>query len=317
MSEALEPSASLGECRLSVVVTTVGGGQHLERCLDYLVPQMTDETEVLVPYDSTLDIDAIRSDPRYQGIRFVAMGQVETDSPPGTESAAHEMYDRRTAAGLRAASGEILALLQDYGAPAADWVQQVLLAHQMPAGVIGGSVEHAGDGPWNWAVYFLDFGRFQKPLPEGPATYLTDINVSYKRPVLEGVRHLWEYRYKEVTVNWELLRQQVVLWQRPQIEVLQDRGKLKLGELLIERYCWGRLFGSIRVHENSVWVRLLFILGSPAIPLILITRISRKVLLGGRNIGALLKSFPHFVVITSAWCLGEFVGYLTGRESAR
>ena len=128
---------------------------------------------------------------------------------------------------------------------------------------------------------------------------------------------MWEYRYKEVTVNWELGRRQVVLWQRPQIEVWQDRGPLKLSELLVERYCWGRLFGSIRVHENSGWVRLLFTLGSPAIPLVLMARIARKVLSGGRNIGAFLRSFPHFVIITTAWCFGEFVGYLTGRESAR
>ncbi len=318
MNQAAEqPPHSISSTKLSVIITTVGGGRHLERCLDMLLPQMTAATEALVPHDSTLDIDAIRANPKYERIRFVEMGQVATDSPTGTESAAHEMFDRRTAAGLRAAGGEILALLQDYGAPAPDWVEQVLLAHQMPYGVIGGSVEHAGTNAWNWAVFFLDFGRFQKPLREGPAVYLTDINVSYKRDVLESVRQLWEYRYKEVTVNWALSRQHVTLWQRPQIEVLQNRGQLRLRDLLVERYCWGRLFGSIRVHENSGWVRLLFILGGPLIPLVLIGRIGRKVILGGRHVEAFFRSFPHFVVITTAWCCGEFVGYLTGRESSR
>jgi hypothetical protein len=62
---------------------------------------------------------------------------------------------------------------------------------------------------------------------------------------------------------------------------------------------------------------LLFVLLGPAIPLVLIGRITRKVIRGRRHIGTLLGCFPQFVVITSAWCLGEFVGYLTGRESAR
>lgn len=319
MNQVAEPSIRIEPgVKLSVIVTAVGGSRHLERCLDYLLPQLTPEVEVLVPHDSTLiEIVPICTNSIYGCITFVDMGEVATDSPSGTESAAHEMYDRRTAAGIRAARGTIIALLQDYGAPAADWVQQVLSAHELPHGVIGGSVEHAGQGPWNWAVYFLDFGRYQKPLPEGPSVYLTDINVSYKRPVLETVRDLWEYRYKEVTVNWALNRKNIVLWQRPQIEVLQDRGTLTLGGLLVERYCWGRLFGSIRVHENNGWTRLLFVVFSPAIPLILIGRISRKVFLGGRHKGALLQCLPHFVIITIAWCFGEFIGYLTGRESSR
>lgn len=246
------PSRTERPVLLSIIVTAVGGGRHVERCLESLRPQIKPDVEVLVPYDATLmEFDSIRTNPRYAAVRFVNMGEVTTDAARGTESAAHEMYDRRTAAGIRAASGAVIALLQDYGAPAQDWVEQVLLAHKLPHGVIGGSVEHVGRAPWNWAVYFLDFGRFQKPLREGPAQYLTDINVSYKRHVLESVRHLWEYRYKEVTVNWELTRQNVSLWQRPQIEVLQDRGTLHLRELLVERYSWGRLFGSIRVHENG------------------------------------------------------------------
>ncbi len=319
MIQAVQPSVRLEpRMKLSVIVTTVGGRRHLQRCLDHLLLQLTPEIEVLVPYDSTLkEINPIHTNPSYNRITFVDMGEVATDSPPGTQSAAHEMYDRRTAAGIRAARGAIIALLQDYGAPAADWVQQVLSAHELPHGVIGGSVEHAGHGAWNWAVYFLDFGRYQKPIPEGPSAYLTDINVSYKRPVLESVRDLWEYRYKEVTVNWALSRRNIVLWQRPQIEVLQDRGTLTLKGLLVERYCWGRLFGSIRVHENNGWTRLLFVFLSPAIPLILIGRMSRKVFLGDRHKGALLRCFPHFIIITVAWSFGEFVGYVTGHESSR
>lgn len=76
----------------------------------------------------------------------------------------------------------------------------------MPHAAIGGAVENRHHNVFNWAVFLLDFGRYQLPLPEGPANYLTDVNTGYKRAALEEVRHLWTDRYNEVTVNWELLR---------------------------------------------------------------------------------------------------------------
>lgn len=301
---------------LSVVVTTVGGPPFLARTLERLMPQTVDRPiEVLVPFDATLsDLDALR--PRFPGVRFIDMGRVVTDAPAGTEGAAHELYDRRTAAGLCASRGRIVALLQDYGAPAPDWCEQVVLAHELPAGVIGGGVEHEGGDALNWAVYFLDFGRYQGPLREGPATYLTDVNVSYKRDALERVRELWRERYKEVTVNWTLAGLGVTLWQRPQMVVYQRRGRLGWKPLIIERFCWGRLFGALRVAQMTRARRALYALGSPAIPLVLLTRMTRTVVTTGRNRLAFIRALPHVAALTICWCAGESLGYLTGRATA-
>lgn len=301
---------------LSVVVTVVGGVPFLRRCLTRLALQAAGRAvEVIVPFDSTSpEIGACRAE--FPGVRFVDAGVIATDCKPGTEAAAHEIYDRRTATGLAAAYGEVLALLQDYGAPEPDWCDQLLAAHRLPHGVIGGAVEHEGGGPLNWAVYFQDFGRFQPPLPEGPSPYLTDVNVSYKRAVLDGVRSMWEGRYKEVTVNWALARQGVTLWQRPQVVVRQDRGRLSLRRLVVERYCWGRLFGSIRIRELNTPTRVAYVLLSPAIPLVLLVRMGRKAFAARRQRMAFLRCLPHTAFLTSVWCVGEFVGYLTGREAA-
>jgi hypothetical protein len=271
--------------------------------------------EVIVPHDSTAsDVAELQS--FFPQVRFVDMGVVETDSPSGTKQAAHEMFDRRTAAGLNMARGEILALLQDYGAPDPDWCDQIIKAHRLPYGIIGGAVEHEGKGFLNWAVYFLDFGRYQLPLSEGPSEYLTDVNVSYKRATLESVRYVWAQRYKEVTVNWALARKGTVLWQRPQIVVRQDRGKLSFRDLVPERFSWGRLFGCIRTREMSVLARLLYILLSPGIPAILLGRTAIKVFRTRRNRLRFITSLPHFAAMTLLWCAGEFMGYLTGRESS-
>jgi hypothetical protein len=301
---------------LSVVITIVGGKIFLHRCLARLVAQLKGRPiEVIVPYDSTASgISELKNE--FSQVVFVDMGVVKTDARADTQEAAHEMFDRRTAAGLNAARGEILALLQDYGAPDPDWCDQVLEAHRLPYGVIGGAVEHEGRGNLNWAVYFLDFGRYQLPLREGPTDYLTDVNVSYKRAVLESVRPLWAERYKEVTVNWALARKGVVLWQRPQIVVRQDRGTLSFRPLVGERFSWGRLFGCIRTREISPMKRLLYILFSPGIPVVLLARTARKVFSTRQNCGKFVFSLPQLAAMTFFWCLGEFVGYVTGRESS-
>lgn len=298
---------------LSVIVTIVGGTTFLQRCLSRLIPQTEGRSiDVIVPYDSTASgIGELKS--VFPRVQFVDMGVVKTDAHPGTQQAAHEMFDRRTAAGLNFARGEIVALLQDYGAPDPNWCDQVLEAHRLPYGIIGGAVEHEGEGALNWAVYFLDFGRYQLPLPEGPTDYLTDVNVSYKRAALESVRELWEDRYKEVTVNWALARKGMVLWQRPQMVVGQNRGKLSFRDLVSERFSWGRLFGCIRTREISPLARLLYIALSPGIPLILLARTASKVFSTRRNRGRFLLSLPQLAAMTLFWCLGEFVGYLTGR----
>ena len=300
---------------LSVIVTLVGGPPFLARTLDRLVPQILGRPlEVLVPCDSTVtNLEPVRR--RFPAVRFLDMGRVVTDARPGTEGAAHETFDRRTAAGLCASRGDIVALLQDYGAPAPDWCEQVIAAHRLPAGVIGGGVEHEGGGPLNWAVYFLDFGRYQGPLREGPSRYLTDVNVSYKRAALERVRGLWRERYKEVTVNWALERLGVVLWQRPQMVVYQRRGPLAWRPLLVERFCWGRLFGALRVAGMPRCRRIGYALGSPLIPLLLLARMTRTVVTTRRNRLVFLRVCPQLLIITIGWCTGEFIGYLTARAA--
>ncbi|MGE5262797.1 MAG: hypothetical protein ACM3S0_05410 [Acidobacteriota bacterium] len=271
--------------------------------------------EVIVPFDSTVDGIA-ELEREFPQVLFVNMGDVG-GVEPGASIAPHSLLDLRTTIGLSKAKGEVLALLEDYGVPDADWCRQLLQAHQLyPHGVIGGAVEHSGKGLLNWAVYLLDFGRYQLPLREGPSNYLTDVNVSYKRSALESVREIWSKRYNEVQVHWALGAKGVVLWQRPQAVVREDRGDLSFREILAERFAWGRVFGYMRTQQVSSARRFVYILAMPSIPLVVIARIVFKVIRSGRNLKWLLWSFPLIAVFSIFWCLGELAGYLTGGESS-
>jgi hypothetical protein len=298
---------------ISVVIRTVGGGPFVERTLRALLPQVDAGCEVLVPYDATLREEMFSVKQALPMFHYLDMGDVVTLAQPGSGAADHELYDRRTSAGFCRARGQIIVSLEDYGVPADDWIAQIRQAHQLPHGVIGGCVEQASKRRLNWAVYYLDFGRFQLPLSEGPVEYLSDVNVSYKREALQPVRQLWEDRYNEARVHWELQRRGTVLWQRPQIVVRQDRGALTWTRALNERYSWGRLFGAVRAQHHGWPFRLVYAALTPLIPLVLVSRMARKRLVDGRHVGRFIATLPALIVLTVIWCGGEWVGYVTGR----
>ena len=302
---------------LSVILRIVGGNSFVRRNLSCLVPQIEGRAiEVIVPYDSTVSgIDEIIR--QFPQVQFVRMGRIETDASPGTHAASHELYDRRTAVGLKMARGKILALLEDYGLPGPTWCDQILDAHKLPYGVIGGSVEHGGRGVLNWAVYFMDFGRYQLPLVEGPVNYLTDVNVSYKRAVLESVKDIWAREYNEVAVHWALAKQGEVLWQRPQIVVYENRGQLLFKELTRERFWWGRLFGRIRARHATLTARILYVFLSPVIPGVLFVRMTKKIFGTWRDWDQFILASPLIVMLTIIWSTGELIGYVSGRASPR
>lgn len=227
-------------------------------------------------------------------------------SDPG---AIHEIYDIRTAAGLHSAQGTILAVLEDYAIPATDWCEQILAAHQLGYPVVGGAVEHSGTGAVNWAIYFLDFGRYQLPLKEGPVNFLTDVNITYTRAALEAVRSDWAEAYNEVTVNWALQKQGAVLWLKPQIVVRRDRGRSTWQATLLERFYSGRIFGRKRASEISSPALVGYAVLCPIIPLLVIGRLARKIFTGKRNRLELVKAFPWVILFAWAWSFGELAAY--------
>jgi len=175
---------------LSVVVTVVDGGETLARCLAALAAQVDPpELEVLVPMDATVGgIDRLRA--RFPAVRFLEMGVVATARPVATEAGRHELYDRRRAAGLAVARGEVVAMLEDRGVPRPDWARAVAHRHAaLPHAAIGGAVENAVPRLINRAVWFCDFGRYALPLREGPSTWLSDVNVGPEQ-LLDNLRRL-------------------------------------------------------------------------------------------------------------------------------
>lgn len=300
---------------LSVVVTIVEGGDALTACLSALESQQNPpKLEVIVPWDdSVIGITALEA--RFASFRFLGLGHLQTAQLATSAAGAHELYDRRRAAGLAAATGDIVAILEDRGVPRPDWAAIMAKLHdELPHAVVGGAIENGRESLLHWAVYFCDFGRYQRPFTAGAREWVSDVNIAYKRRALDSTRDIWRDRYHETTVHWALQRAGETLYLTPEPAVDQMRGQSPLGKLLAERYGWGRLFAYTRARETSLGRRVLLAVLTPLLPFILLVRHGRLQLAKRIQLRTFIAASPVVFLLLVAWSAGEAAGYLTAKS---
>lgn len=302
---------------LSVVVAPTERGESLPGALAALAAQEHPPSfEVIVPIDASVTgVDALRT--QHPGVRFI---EVEGTAPLARShdlGVRHEAIDRRRSAGLAAARGGIIALTEEHARPAPDWCARIVALHAaLPHAVIGGAIENAVDRALNWALFFGDAGRYQSPLPEGPARFVSDANVSYKRGPLFDAGESWRALYHETGLHDELGRRGHTLWLTPDLVVRQDRGPIRLVPALRERFAWARLYAGRRVAGIPSSRRWLLAVGAPLLGPLLLLRQAREAWSRGANRVPFLRSLPLLALMGLMRSAGELVGYVTGRETS-
>lgn len=297
---------------LSVVVTIVDGGEVLRRFLQALTSQEDPPSmEILVPYDESVSGTSGLAR-EFPSVQFPRLGPIKTERPIRSAAGQHELYDRRRAAGLAAARGSLIAILEDRGWPRADWARTVVRLHRDDHAVIGGAIEGARAGLLNWAFYVCDFGRYGLPFESGPATWVSDVNVTYKRRVIDETRDLWKERFREPVVHWALLKRGESLFLSSELVVEHHRPPTRLGPLLLERFHWGRLFGHIRAMHVGLARRAVYIASGPLLPPLLLARHGRTQYRKG-NLARFVPAIPATAMLLVAWTAGEVWGCVTKR----
>ncbi len=297
---------------LSIIIIVVSDSKHLEVCLNALSQQENPpKMEIIVPFDGRRkDIPLLIT--RFPNVHFHCIDTFTNNGPIGL---CHEHFDEMRSIGIRLAHGDIISLMEDHNKPCKTWAFNVAEAHKSSKDVIGGVVENGVDLPLNWSVYFCDFGRYQKPVINGPSHFLSDINISFKSNILKSIRHVWEISFHEPEVIKAMLDQNVTLWISSEIVVYQHRINLDLYSLLRERFIWGRYFAGNRVQRFSAKKRILYSSLSPVLPFFLLMKKLSDVLVKRRLIGTYMKVLPITFLLLVFWSYGEFVGYLTARPS--
>lgn len=298
------------EIFLSIVITVVSGKQAIAENLTQLCPQVDFEiSEVIVPYDKwSSDVGELRSEFPRVNFHFIEdLGRADSEKIPSHQ---HRLYDRRRSVGLQLSSGLIIAMTEDHAQPADDWITQILVAHQQPYDVIGGAVENGVDKALNRAIYFCDFGRYGRPFDPGPARYVSDVNLAYKRDALESTRSIWQDAYHETTVHWAMLSKGQTLYLDDRPVVFQKRRKLTLLNAFSERVEWGRVFAETRAFRFSILHRILYAAGSPLLPPLMLLRGFRHMWRQRLTLGRMISTLPVAFLMLCGWSCGEFVGYL-------
>ncbi|WP_036766613.1 glycosyltransferase [Parvularcula oceani] len=165
------PAARTGTATLSCVVLALSGWAAARRTLE-----------------------ALRAQTQAGRIELIAVGiNALTDAEAGEEFAAVRtlVLDRgvswadAAAAGLLAANGQLVALLDDYAFPARDWAEHVLTHQNDRFAALGSSLSNANPrSRYSWANMLLENGRWREGMHGGEVDALPARNLVFRRDAL-------------------------------------------------------------------------------------------------------------------------------------
>lgn len=301
-----------GSSKLSIVVGLISGKRaDLQRCLRALDAQTWRPAEVIVPYDDPCaDVATLAAE--FPAVRFIRAEGLDTWS--ARAGASREHHDTLRTIGIRAAGGEYVVLTEDHAHAAPTWCEEMVgaLDRHPGAAAVGGAVECGSDRLLNRAVWFCDFGRYQNPLPEAKAEFVSDSNVAYRREALEAVSESWRDDYHETALHWAMVKAGFELRTTPRAVVWQTRSGLTLAQAVGERYVWARSFAGTRARLVGWPKRLVLALLSPLLPFVMTARLCRTTLQRGRHTRELMRALPAIWFLQTAWAIGELAGYVSG-----
>lgn len=287
--------------RISVVIASVNGPEHLGECLDALEQQSLRGQMEIVVADRCGDAVARLVQERHPAVRLLSLA--------GSKS-----VPELRAAAIREAHGQIVAITEDHCLAPADWCAQMLRAHQERNGIIGGAVENHPSlaGVMNWGAFFCEYARFMNPVPDGEAENIPGNNISYRREFLTHVSDLLEQgTFWEESLNARLREKGIHCYSDPKVVVFHKKG-FRLGEFLSQRYHYSRSFAGIRVKDAAAWRKLAYAAFCPVLPALLMARIVGSAWRKHRHRDKLIQAVPLLLLFTAVWAWGELVGYLAG-----
>lgn len=218
---------------------------------------------------------------------------------------------RLKAEGLAHATGRFVAFLEPKAIPAEGWLSAALVAIcRHPDAAIGGSVSaQNGKSAADAAAYLFEYGAFNPAhLTSGATGDLPGNNMLLPREVLARTCNdiLSSEGLNKPFCQNRLRDNGVKIVSVPELEVRMTTNH-RTGALLASRFRYARCFGGTRAALADKGRRLVYRLGAPAVPAILLWRHFRA----ARNAGAYRPGPAGYAVLAAlclAWALGEGVG---------
>jgi hypothetical protein len=284
--------------RISVVIASVNGLGCLVECLERLeaLPER-DRMEIIVldrRTDETAKVVAERF-PRvvlFQGLAGMSIPELRWQ-------------------GMRAAAGEIIAVIEDHCMVTPHWASEILQNMGSEYGVVGGPVENGSrDRLLDWAFFLAEYGPCMPPLAGGETESVPGNNAAYRRRVLPLEESVWAGLW-ESFLQKELRKRGVRIFLSPAMLVYHKKS-FRLTEMLGQRFLYSRSFAAMRASGMTPAGRLLYGLLSIPLPGLLLWRMFRCLQRKQRNMREFLLGLPVICLFVVCWAAGEMAGYLAG-----
>ncbi len=283
--------------RLSVVIASVTGLPSILECLEKLEALAEREQMEILVLDRRTDGTAQAIGKQFPRVSLTA-GLTGKSIP------------ELRWMGMRAAKGEMVAVLEDHCMVTPRWAAEILRFIDSPYGVVGGPVENGAQERVLDRVFFLaEYGALMPPLPEGETNSVAGNNAAYRRSVLPLDEPVWAERW-ESFLHAELRRRGVRMWLNPAMLVYHKKS-FRLGEMLEQRYLYSRSFAAMRAASMSLPGRFVYAVLSVLLPPLLLLRTIRSAARVSK-FGHLVPAWPVMALFVTAWAAGEMAGYLAG-----
>ncbi len=289
---------------LSVVIVALNGSDLLHRCVEAVHALGDDTLDVIVVRDwtpATGPAPGLRVS--FPSVRWII-------APGGATVPAMRQF------GIEASNGDRVALIEDDCIVQPGWSGAVRAGLTGDVVAVGGAVEPGSyRSLCDWGVYFCEYGRFMRPLPERTTADLAGMNVAYVRSQLESVDRgtsgfldwfvhaEWERQGVNVRVSDTMVVRNVNTWRSSHVTSIP--------------YHHGRAFAGQRFANVSWPRRLALSCGAVMLlPCVKTGRIAAVVLRRRRYRSRFLAALPWVVLFNTAWSLGEAVGCVLGPGSS-
>jgi hypothetical protein len=225
------------------------------------------------------------------------------------EGSASTLVPQLWARGIERASGEIVALTIGSMVAEPGWAREVRRAMDQRVAGVGGAIEPAeGLDAVGWAVHLCRYSAYLRPFDARDTDGLPGDNAAYRRSDLDSCREIWRNGFWESEVDPWIRRNGGRLRMTPDLAVRHVSGA-GFAAFCLNRIRHGARSGRQRARSLSPAGRLLHAMGSPAVPFLLLGRISRRA--SPRGYGrVLLRAAPSLFLFLCAWAAGEAIGYL-------
>ncbi len=302
MTTALRPGpdapAAAAAPVMSVVIASVNGWTMLEPTLRALDAQAErDRLEVIV-------VEAVGGATRRALLAHrPAVVVVPVDAKRTIPALRH--------LGVTRAAGDLVAILEDHGAVDPCWAAALIESHRGPWGAVGGTVENGRPGLVDRAAFFCEYAPYMGPVLEGESADLPGNNIAYKRPHLLRHAHLLAEGRWESWINDRIRADGVPIASTNHAPVRHIK-PFRLGHFLTQRFHFARSYAGMRRPDQSPARRLIYGLGSVALPALLTLRATRTVLAKRRDRARFAACLPLIALFFTVGAAGEMIGYLVG-----